>query len=51
MSNEDNDEFVDKSFKDLGLKDWLVKQCAVVGITKPSPIQLNCIPKIIEGGF
>ncbi|ESN99182.1 hypothetical protein HELRODRAFT_66523 [Helobdella robusta] len=38
-----------KTFRDLGLNNWIVKQCEIVGISKPSPIQLNCIPKILEG--
>ncbi|KAI8764244.1 ATP-dependent RNA helicase DDX49 [Biomphalaria glabrata] len=33
----------------LGLDEWLVKQCQAMGITKPSPIQTNCIPPILEG--
>ncbi|ELT87384.1 hypothetical protein CAPTEDRAFT_162583 [Capitella teleta] len=38
-----------KSFVDLGLNDWLVKQCEAVGMTRPTPIQLNCVPKILSG--
>ncbi|GFR62555.1 ATP-dependent RNA helicase DDX49 [Elysia marginata] len=37
------------SFLHLGLDDWLQKQCQSMGITKPSPIQTNCIPPILEG--
>ncbi|XP_013095460.2 probable ATP-dependent RNA helicase DDX49 [Biomphalaria glabrata] len=33
----------------LGLDEWLVKQCQAMGITKPSPIQTNCITPILEG--
>lgn len=47
--SEDINDAVIKSFGELGLKEWLVKQCAVVGILKPSPIQMNCVPKIMEG--
>ncbi|KAH9510169.1 putative ATP-dependent RNA helicase ddx49 [Bulinus truncatus] len=35
--------------EDLGLDEWIVKQCHLMGITKPSPIQINCIPPILEG--
>ena len=49
MNNFEEDNSGEKKFEELGLKDWLVKQCAVVGINKPSPIQMNCIPKIIQG--
>ena len=38
-----------KTFLELGLNEWLVTQCKAVGIVKPTPIQLNCLPKIIEG--
>lgn len=36
-------------FDNLGLDEWLVKQCEAMGINKPSPIQKNCIPPILEG--
>jgi len=35
--------------EELGLDEWLVTQCKNMGITKPSPIQVNCIPPILEG--
>ncbi|XP_034952554.1 probable ATP-dependent RNA helicase DDX49 [Chelonus insularis] len=38
-----------KSFRDLHLNSWIVEQCANIGIRKPTPIQMNCIPKILEG--
>lgn len=37
------------SFLDLGLSDWLVKQCEAVGMSKPTPIQYNCVPEILKG--
>ncbi|GAB1597355.1 probable ATP-dependent RNA helicase DDX49 [Argonauta hians] len=37
------------TFKELGLNSWLVDQCRVVGISRPTPIQVNCIPKILKG--
>uniref|UniRef100_A0A7N6ATL6 Probable ATP-dependent RNA helicase DDX49 n=1 Tax=Anabas testudineus TaxID=64144 RepID=A0A7N6ATL6_ANATE len=33
----------------LGLSDWLVKQCKQLGINKPTPVQENCMPAILEG--
>jgi len=37
------------TFAELGLNEWLVNQCTAVGMIKPTPIQRNCVPKIIEG--
>ena len=39
----------DQSFSDLGLNEWLVRQYSAVGMSKPTPIQLNCIPPILNG--
>lgn len=36
-------------FPSLGLSDWLVKQCKQLGINKPTPVQENCLPAILEG--
>lgn len=36
-------------FLSLGLSDWLVKQCKQLGINKPTPVQENCMPAILEG--
>lgn len=36
-------------FAALGLSDWLVKQCQQLGISKPTPVQENCLPPILEG--
>lgn len=33
----------------VGLSDWLVKQCKQLGLNKPTPVQENCIPPILEG--
>ena len=38
------------TFKDLGVKPWLIDQCKQLGITSPSPVQRNCIPKVLEVG-
>ena len=37
------------SFSSLGLKDWLVKQVSAVGFKDPKPVQIHCIPPILEG--
>lgn len=36
-------------FSSLGLSDWLVKQCKQLGINKPTPVQENCMPAILQG--
>ncbi|CAL8271008.1 unnamed protein product [Arctogadus glacialis] len=36
-------------FSSLGLADWLIKQCKQLGINKPTPVQENCMPPILEG--
>ena len=36
-------------FSSLGLSDWLIQQCKQLGITKPSPVQENCVPPILQG--
>ena len=36
-------------FTSLGLSDWLILQCKQMGISKPTPVQENCIPAILEG--
>lgn len=33
----------------LGLSEWLVKQCQQLGISKPTPVQENCVPPILQG--
>ncbi|XP_057317806.1 probable ATP-dependent RNA helicase DDX49 [Microplitis mediator] len=37
------------SFQDLNLNSWIVKQCTLIGVKKPTPIQKNCIPRILAG--
>ncbi|KAK6178813.1 hypothetical protein SNE40_011313 [Patella caerulea] len=37
------------SFSELGLNDWLVKQCKAMGLTKSTPIQQKCVPPILKG--
>lgn len=36
-------------FSSLGLSDWLVKQCQQMGINKPTAVQVNCVPAILQG--
>ncbi|KAL9663682.1 hypothetical protein QQ045_019073 [Rhodiola kirilowii] len=37
------------TFADLGLAEWAVNTCKELGIRNPTPVQLNCIPKILSG--
>ena len=36
-------------FSSLGLADWLIKQCKQLGINRPTAVQENCMPPILEG--
>ncbi|XP_046906223.1 probable ATP-dependent RNA helicase DDX49 [Hypomesus transpacificus] len=36
-------------FSALGLSNWLIQQCTQLGISKPTPVQENCVPPILEG--
>uniref|UniRef100_A0A8C5I6Z0 RNA helicase n=1 Tax=Gouania willdenowi TaxID=441366 RepID=A0A8C5I6Z0_GOUWI len=36
-------------FSSLGLSDWLIQQCKQVGINKPTEVQENCVPAILQG--
>ncbi|XP_017906951.1 PREDICTED: probable ATP-dependent RNA helicase DDX49 isoform X2 [Capra hircus] len=36
-------------FAELGLSSWLVEQCRQMGLKQPTPVQLGCIPAILEG--
>ncbi|XP_062306525.1 probable ATP-dependent RNA helicase DDX49 [Osmerus eperlanus] len=36
-------------FSSLGLSNWLIQQCTQLGISKPTPVQENCVPPILEG--
>ncbi|PNI50377.1 DDX49 isoform 12 [Pan troglodytes] len=35
-------------FAELGLSSWLVEQCRQLGLKQPTPVQLGCIPAILE---
>jgi ATP-dependent RNA helicase DDX49/DBP8 len=37
------------TFRDLGVVDWIREQLNGLGISKPTPVQENCIPAILEG--
>ncbi|XP_062868687.1 probable ATP-dependent RNA helicase DDX49 isoform X1 [Trichomycterus rosablanca] len=37
------------TFASLGLSDWLIDQCKQLGISRPTPVQENCVPAILEG--
>lgn len=37
------------SFASLNVQPWLVASLAAMAITRPTPIQRECIPKILEG--
>ncbi|KAE8748997.1 hypothetical protein FOCC_FOCC004164 [Frankliniella occidentalis] len=38
-----------KTFNDLGLSPWLVRQCDLLGMKSPTEIQKKCIPRILQG--
>ena len=37
------------TFDVFRLSDWLVDSCAALGMTRPTPVQISCIPAIIDG--
>ncbi|XP_031839902.1 putative ATP-dependent RNA helicase Dbp45A isoform X2 [Nomia melanderi] len=37
------------TFAELNLSPWIISQCNSMGLKKPTPIQQNCIPKILAG--
>ncbi|XP_023013591.2 putative ATP-dependent RNA helicase Dbp45A [Leptinotarsa decemlineata] len=39
----------DKSFDDLNLNKWIIRQCSTIGVKSPTPIQTHCIPEILRG--
>ncbi|KAI4485794.1 hypothetical protein M0804_006283 [Polistes exclamans] len=38
-----------KSFANLNLNSWIITQCNSMGLKKPTPIQEQCIPRILAG--
>jgi len=49
-SGDVDDDLFNESITDLGLNEWLVTQCKALHMTKPTPIQIHCIPAILKGG-
>lgn len=44
------EDYVESStFDSLPLKKWLKDQCRLLGYEHPTPVQHNCIPRILEG--
>ena len=41
--------YTPRTFSELGVVPWLVRACNSLGITKPTPVQANCIPEILAG--
>nr|CAH0102147.1 unnamed protein product [Daphnia galeata] len=37
------------TFSSLKIDEWLIKQIKNLGVDKPTPVQTNCIPAILEG--
>uniref|UniRef100_A0A182QWU6 RNA helicase n=1 Tax=Anopheles farauti TaxID=69004 RepID=A0A182QWU6_9DIPT len=38
-----------KKFSDLGLTYWITRQTEKLGLRRPTPIQVECIPRILQG--
>lgn len=36
-------------FSDFDLSEWLVKSCTSLNMTRPTPVQLKCLPPILAG--
>jgi ATP-dependent RNA helicase DDX49/DBP8 len=52
ISNEDAQEAPNNppaTFESLGMSPWILKQLSGLGISRPSPVQLHCIPPILAG--
>uniref|UniRef100_A0A182S8T4 RNA helicase n=1 Tax=Anopheles maculatus TaxID=74869 RepID=A0A182S8T4_9DIPT len=41
--------WTDKTFADLGLSYWITRQTEKLGLRRPTPIQVECIPRILQG--
>jgi len=44
-----DEDLFNGNITDLGLNEWLVDQCKALHMTKPTPIQLHCVPEILKG--
>lgn len=42
-------DFVEAPFEDLHLNKWIIDQCKQIGYKTPTPIQYECIPRILKG--
>ncbi|KHJ81941.1 DEAD/DEAH box helicase, partial [Oesophagostomum dentatum] len=38
-----------RSFSELGLSSWLIQQLNTMRVLKPTPVQANCIPQVLQG--
>ncbi|VDM52766.1 unnamed protein product [Angiostrongylus costaricensis] len=38
-----------KSFSQLGVTSWLIQQLNVMRVFRPTPVQINCIPQVLNG--
>ncbi|KAH7373735.1 hypothetical protein KP509_17G072400 [Ceratopteris richardii] len=38
-----------QGFNGLGLSEWLIDACSQMGLKRPTPVQRNCIPRILDG--
>jgi hypothetical protein len=39
---------VSQTFSSLGVSQWLIDSCKQMGIAAPTPVQVNCIPMILQ---
>lgn len=37
-----------RRFADLGVSEWIINQCKLMGVVEPTPVQCNCIPEILK---
>lgn len=49
MSIQPITKHLKKNFSELGVSDWIINQCKLMGIVEPTPVQCNCIPEILKG--
>ena len=39
------------TFDELGVSSWILRQLSCLGISTPSPVQVQCIPPIMKGNL
>ena len=44
-----NNRVINPDFERLGINQWLIEQCDLVGFKKPTPIQESCVPRALNG--